>query len=46
MSMHKSELLDVSSQRLDAKHLSKSYGGRKVVKDVSLTVKEALSWVY
>lgn len=37
--MHKSEQLDVSSQRLDAKHLSKSYGGRKVVKDVSLTVK-------
>lgn len=39
MLIHKSEPLDVSSQRLDAKHLSKSYGGRKVVKDVSLTVK-------
>ncbi len=37
--MHNTELSEVAVQRLDAKHLSKSYGGRKVVKDVSLTVK-------
>lgn len=37
--MHNAEQAEVATQRLDAKHLSKSYGGRKVVKDVSLTVK-------
>lgn len=30
--------VDVSSSRLEAKHLKKSYGGRQVVKDVSLGV--------
>ncbi len=37
--MHNADQSEVAIQRLDAKHLSKSYGGRKVVKDVSLTVK-------
>lgn len=37
--MLNSQSSDVATHRLDARHLSKSYGGRKVVKDVSITVK-------
>lgn len=34
-----------SDSRLEAKHLAKSYGSRKVVKDVSLSVQKARSSV-
>lgn len=36
--------VDTTESRLEARHLQKSYGSRKVVHDVSISVKKAKWW--